>query len=66
MKFSDLAKKDNKEIETILLERRGKLAHLKFHLSLKKVKNTAEIKQIRKDIARILTILEDNKNLRKI
>lgn len=59
MKAEDLRKKGKEELEKLLKEQREKLAKLKFDLSLGKLKNVREIKQTKKDIARILTILRE-------
>ena len=58
MKFSELVKKNNKEIEVFILEQKDKLSRLGFGLPLKKVKNTAEIKETKKNIARAFTALK--------
>ncbi len=62
MKISELDKKDKKELDKILLEKKEKLARLRFDLSLKKVKNTAEIKEVKKDIARLFTLIKKTLN----
>lgn len=46
------------EILKMLQEKREKLRQLRFDLSAGKVKNVREIRQIKKDIARILTSLK--------
>jgi large subunit ribosomal protein L29 len=57
MRASELRKKSKEELEKILKEKREHLQKLKFDLSLGKLKNVKEIGQVKKDIARILTIL---------
>ncbi|MDD2913222.1 MAG: 50S ribosomal protein L29 [Candidatus Pacebacteria bacterium] len=57
MKISEIIKKENKDIEVFIAEKKAKLSRLKFDLPLRKVKNTSEIKEIKKDIARALTAL---------
>ncbi|MEK9134917.1 MAG: 50S ribosomal protein L29 [Patescibacteria group bacterium] len=44
------------EILKTLQEKREKLRQLRFDLSAGKVKNVREIRQIKKDVARILTL----------
>lgn len=59
MKKKELEKFKNKplaEIEKEIRENRERLANLKMDLSLGKVKNISEIKQIKKNIAQLLTI----------
>lgn len=58
MKAKELKQKSKKELEKLLLSDREKLRQLKFDLSAGKVKNVREIRKIKKDIARILTILK--------
>ena len=57
MKAKEIRQKSKKELERLVLENREKLRQLKFDLSAGKVKNVREIRKIKKDIARILTIL---------
>lgn len=61
MKASELRKKSKEELEKILNEKRNYLLKLKVNLSLGKLKNVKEIAEIKKDIARILTILNQKK-----
>jgi len=61
MKTQDLRKKKKEELEDLLTELKNKLAKLKFDLSLGKLKNVREIRETKKDIARILTILKTYK-----
>lgn len=57
MKFKEFQQKDKIELEKILREDREKLRQLRFDLVLGKVKNIREVRRIKKDIARILTLL---------
>ena len=59
MKISEIRKKSREEILKDIKGNREYLAELGFNLSLKKVKNTTEIRQIKKNIARMLTILKE-------
>jgi large subunit ribosomal protein L29 len=61
MKASELRKKDKKELEKIVQESRKKLSDLRFKFSSNKLKNTKEIDNIKKDVARILTILKETR-----
>lgn len=54
----ELKNLSKKELENLLLEKREKVWQLRFGLTQKKVKNTREIKEVKKDIARILTLLK--------
>lgn len=46
------------ELQRILQEKREKLREFRFNLAAGKVKNVREIRETKKDIARILTILK--------
>ncbi|HBB36604.1 MAG: coiled-coil [Candidatus Moranbacteria bacterium GW2011_GWC1_45_18] len=61
MKIKDIREKNQKELEKNLSELRNKLTKMKFDISGKQVKNHREIRKIKKDIAKILTVL----NLKK-
>lgn len=62
MKATDLRKKDKKELEKMAQDFRKKLSDLRFKFSSNKLKNTKEINNIKKNIARILTILREDVN----
>jgi len=57
MKIQELRQKNKVELQKILQDNREKLRQLRFDLAAGKVKNVREIRLIKKDIARILTIL---------
>jgi len=57
MKIDELNKKSKDELKKILQDSKEKLGQLKVDLVSGKVKNVAEIRHLKKDIARILTIL---------
>lgn len=58
MKTNELKQKSNEELKNTLEEKRRQIGELKFLLRQgKKVKNVKEIRESRKDIARILTLL---------
>jgi len=58
MKIQELHQKSDSELKTALNENKEKLQGLKFNLTSGKVKNVSEIRKLRKDIARILTLLK--------
>lgn len=62
MKISELKQKSKNELQKILIEDREKLRQLRFDLTSGKVKNVREIRKIKKDIARILTIIKAKKH----
>jgi large subunit ribosomal protein L29 len=47
------------ELNKLLKEKRDKLERLKFDLALGKVKNISEIRKTKKDIAQIMTLLNE-------
>ncbi len=59
MKLKELKEKTESELKKILQDWREKLRQLRFDLSAGKVKNVREIRIIKKNIARILTILKE-------
>ena len=58
MKIIELSQKPKNELQTLLSEKRERLRQLRFNISSGKVKNVREIRMIKKDIARVLTLLE--------
>ena len=62
MKSKELRHKTKVELEKLLTEKREKLRVLNFKKGIGQFKNVSEIKNTRKDIARILTMLKE-KNL---
>ncbi|KPJ57313.1 hypothetical protein AMJ49_01790 [Parcubacteria bacterium DG_74_2] len=59
MRASEIKKKKKEELERILKEKKVRLQKLRFDLSAGKLKNVREIRKIKKEIARILTILRE-------
>lgn len=57
MKAIDLRKQTISELQGLLAEKRERLGELRFNLVSGKVKNIREIRHLKKDIARILTVL---------
>jgi ribosomal protein L29 len=62
MKTAELRKKDTKELEKTVNELTKKLSDLRFKFSSGKLKNVKEITNSKKERARILTIIKENKN----
>lgn len=62
MKISEIKQKSKKELQRLLRNSQDKLRQLRFDLASGKVKNVREIRQIKKDIARILTTLCQKKD----
>lgn len=57
MRINELRQKPKVELEKLLQENRERLGALRFDLISGKVKNVREIRKTKKNIARILTIL---------
>jgi len=53
------------ELNKLLKEKRDKLETLKFDLALGKVKNISEIRKTKKDIAQIMTLLNEKGRVNK-
>jgi large subunit ribosomal protein L29 len=56
-KIRDFLRLSEKELYKILSDKKEKLRQFKFDVSAGKLKNVREIRETRRDIARILTIL---------
>ncbi len=61
MKKLDLKKKIDKDLRKLLSEKRASLREFKFALSGSKIKDIKKAKNLRKEIARILTELNSRK-----
>jgi len=61
MKSAELRQKSKAELEKLLKEKGERLRALRFDLASGKLKNVREIRQTKKDIARILTILNEQR-----
>ncbi|MGB9743110.1 MAG: 50S ribosomal protein L29 [Minisyncoccales bacterium] len=59
IKMTEWRKKSKIELERILKDNRKKLQQLRFDLAAGKVKNVKEIRWLKKEIARILTLLNE-------
>ena len=58
MKSAELRQKPKAELEKLLGDWRGRLRQFRFDLATGKIKNVREIRQTKKNIARILTLLK--------
>jgi len=58
MKAVELKKKTNKELTKLLIKNKERLRSLRFDLASGRVKNVREIRNLKKDIARILTLIK--------
>ena len=58
MKKKELRQKNKNELNEILADHKQRLGQLKYELASKKHKNVMEIRTLRKEIARIITLLK--------
>jgi len=63
MKTVELRKKTKKEMEKLLKEHQERLGVLRFSSASGRIKNVKEIGQLRKEIARILTLLKESNKI---
>ena len=59
MDLKDIKAKNEQELRKDLSALREKLREMRFKLGFKEMKNTQEIAQVRKTIARIMTVLKE-------
>jgi len=57
MELNELRQKSKTELQKMLQDSRERLRQLRFDLAAGKVKNVREVRKIKKEIARILTLL---------
>lgn len=62
MKITEIRQKTKSELQKLLQDLQKKLRQLRFDLASGKIKNVKEIREIKKDIARILTIINEFTN----
>lgn len=58
MKVRELQQKTKSELQKLLQDNQERLRELRFDLAAGKVKNVREIRKVKKNIARILTLLK--------
>ncbi|MDP4007165.1 MAG: 50S ribosomal protein L29 [bacterium] len=59
MKLQELKKKSGKELENMARSLKEKSRDLRFQLAAGKVKNVREIRATKKNIAQILTVIQE-------
>ncbi len=60
-KIKTLKEKTEIELKSLLSDKREALRKFRFDMAHGKVKNTKEAREVKKDIARILTLSKSNK-----
>lgn len=61
MKIKELREKNMEELKKLLSEKREQSRKLRFDIASKQVKNNREYRNTKKDIARILTLINSQK-----
>ena len=59
MKAIELQKKSKSELKKLIIDKSERLRVLRFSLAVGKLKNVREVREIKRDIARILTLLRE-------
>lgn len=62
MKIKELKEKSTVELNKLLLDSAEKRRELNFKIANKQLKNVREVRDVRKTIARIATILKERSN----
>lgn len=62
MDFQELQKKEVKDLQQLLAQTRDKLRELRFKDANKQLKNVRQIRSLKKEVARILSVLNSRKN----
>ena len=62
MNIGELRKKNKKELEKSVLDLRKKLNDVRFKRSANQLKNVNEIRGVKKEIARMLTVIKEKDN----
>lgn len=64
MKAKEVREMNKNELEKLLEEKMAVAVQLRFDISSKQLKNNREYRNTRKDIARIVTILKEQKEVK--
>ncbi len=59
MKTSEIREMSKQDIETKIVELKNELLNLRFQMATGNLENTSQIKNIKKDVARMKTILNE-------
>ena len=61
MKFKELAKKEEKDLQKVLQELRERYQEMRFKVANNQLKNIREIRTVKKNIAQVLLLLKRKK-----
>ncbi len=59
MKLKELKEKNNGQLEKLLMELSAKKQELNFKIAVSQIKNIREIREVKKNIAQINTLLKE-------
>ncbi|GBE16276.1 50S ribosomal protein L29 [bacterium BMS3Abin15] len=62
MKISEIKEKNKNELKKLLEDKKELVRKLRFDIASKQVKNHREYRNARKDVAKILTVLNEKSN----
>ncbi|MDX1607640.1 MAG: 50S ribosomal protein L29 [Candidatus Spechtbacterales bacterium] len=62
MKAKELNKRSDKELQKLLNDKKSRVVELKMNIASGNVKNVSEMREVKKDIARVYTILTERRN----
>lgn len=60
MKIKEIKSLTNEDLKTKLKDLKSELFNLRFQLAVNQLENPMRIKAVKKDIARVLTVLSEN------
>jgi large subunit ribosomal protein L29 len=63
MKTKELREKNSNELNNDLIELKNTAQRLMFDISIRQAKNNRSLRNTKKDIARILTVLREKNNI---
>lgn len=66
MEIKEIRKKTDKELTKFLAEQRDKLRDLRFKISSRQHKNYKEMGEVKREIARILTVMNERRHYKEI
>jgi large subunit ribosomal protein L29 len=62
MKASQIREMSAEELQKKLTELKDELFHLRFQLAINQLDNPHKITEVKRDIARVLTVINESKN----
>ena len=62
MKAAQIREMTAEELQAKLTELKDELFHLRFQLAINQLDNPHKITEVKRDIARVLTVINENKN----